>query len=110
MDCSQQESEVKVYVTCNKVVAQSLKVLCCRSCLAEPAMHTAVLCLFQGVVQGVGLLRGVGVLLGSLEVSFYDLCNKVDSESAAKYRKATMDSELSTKDYQDAYVASMKDR
>lgn len=73
-------------------------------------MHAAVLFLFQGVVQGVGLLRGVGILLGSLEVSLYDMCNKVSSESAAKYRKASTDSEPSTKDCQGAYFASMKDR
>ena len=63
-------------------------------------MPKGVLCLFQGA----GLLRGVGVLLGILEVSLYDLCDKMGDKTSAIFRKATVDSELST---QDAHVASM---
>ena len=55
-------------------------------------MPTSVLCL----LQGVGMLRGAGVLFGMLEVSLYDLCDKVGNVTTAKYRKSTMDSELST--------------
>ena len=63
-------------------------------------MDKGVFCLFQGV----GLLRGVGVLLGMLEVPLYNLCDKVADEISAKFRKATVHSELSTRD---AHVASM---
>ena len=56
------------------------------------------------IFQGVGLLRGVGILFGVVEVSLYDLCDQVGSVSAAKYRRNKVDSELST---QDDNVASM---
>lgn len=65
-------------------------------------MFPAMLSIFQGV----SLLRGVGILFGVVEVSLYDLCDKVGSVSSAKYRQNKVDSELST---QDSNVASMDD-
>ena len=79
-------------------VAQSLEAHCHPAWLGT-TMLTGVLCLFQGV----GMLRGAGALFGMLEVSLYDLCDKVGNVTA-KYRKAAVDSELST---QGARVASM---
>ena len=60
----------------------------------------------SSIFQGVGLLRGVGILFGVVEVSLCDLCDKVGSVSSAKYRQNKVDSELST---QDSNVASMDD-
>ena len=37
---------------------------------------------------GVGMLRGAGVLFGMLEVSLYDLCDKVGSMTTAKYTES----------------------
>lgn len=50
------------------------------------------------------MLRGVGILFGSQEGTFWDLCEKVNSESFAKYRTPAVDEEIFGMEYKDQKV------